>query len=256
MYTLTPTTIAENQPMFDAYLLSLTGINDDFWEAHVQESQAYLIELDGQTIGLAGVYQNENLTFFYMPKAMLRHAQPAFAAMLDELKPQYAFVPTNDELFLSLCMDKHKQVEMQAYFFSHGGQAVRPPEYGRECFFLAKPEDEADILDSEGVAENIRRGRYYIMRKDGVFLGQGLLRPQEIMGGAASIGMSVHPEHRQKGVGRSIIMHLADMCRERGLTPICGCWYYNHNSKRTLESAGFVTKIRLLKVWFVDRPMG
>jgi GNAT superfamily N-acetyltransferase len=70
--------------------------------------------------------------------------------------------------------------------------------------------------------------------------------------GAASIGMSVHPDFRRKGVGRSIIMHLADICREKGVTPHCGCWYYNHNSKATSESAGFVAQTRLLNVFFKD----
>ena len=68
----------------------------------------------------------------------------------------------------------------------------------------------------------------------------------------ASIGMSVYPDHRCKGVGRSIIMHLTEISREKRFTPICGCWYYNHNSKLTLESAGFVSKTRLLNVHFTE----
>ncbi len=37
-------------------------------------------------------------------------------------------------------------------------------------------------------------------------------------------------------------------CRQKELHPIAGCWYYNHNSKKTLERAGMVTQTRLLKV--------
>ena len=40
---------------------------------------------------------------------------------------------------------------------------------------VASPSDEADILDTVGVTENIALGKYYIMRKNGVFLGQGFL---------------------------------------------------------------------------------
>ena len=121
---------------------------------------------------------------------------------------------------------------------------------------VAIPCDEADILDKEGVAENIALGKYYVMRENGVFLGQGFFNQLKLIPGAASIGMSVHPDYRQRGVGRSIIMHLADICRGKGITPNCGCWYYNHNSKATLESAGFVSKTRLLNVFFKDEDGG
>lgn len=253
MYKFTETTFEENSMMFDSYLRSLTGTNDDFWEGHILESKIYAIEVDGLIIGIFGIHNNENMTFFYVDDSALRHAQPVFYEVLELLKPKYAFVPTNDELFLSLSMDKHQSIEMQAYFFKKSDVAVRAPEFGRELMKLAKQEDIKDILDKDGVEENIRLGKYYVMRKDGVFLGQGFFNPQSIAPNSASIGMSVHPDHRQKGVGRSIIMHLSEMCCEQGIIPVCGCWYYNHNSKRTLESAGFVTQTRLLKVWFTEQ---
>jgi hypothetical protein len=53
------------------------------------------------------------------------------------------------------------------------------------------------------------------------------------------------------GIGRSIIIHLRNICIEKGLTPMAGCWYYNHNSKNTLESTGFITKTRLLRIDFI-----
>jgi len=255
MYTFTISDITENT-LFDAYVHSITGINDDFWEGHVLDSQIYRVELSGQMIGLCGLYNQENLTLFYIQPGFLRHAQPAFNAMLDVLKPQYSFAPTNDELLISLCMDKQVKIEMQAYFWKHGGSIVRPAEYSRELLTLAVPSDEADIMamedeeDKAEVAERIAQGKYYVMRENGVYLGQGNFHKHTIIANAVSIGMAVHPDFRRKGVGRSIIMHLADICHENELMPYCGCWYYNHNSKATLESAGFVTQTRLLKVWF------
>jgi hypothetical protein len=35
---------------------------------------------------------------------------------------------------------------------------------------------------------------------------------------------------------------------ELGLTPVAGCWYYNRESRLTLESAGYITKSKLLRV--------
>ena len=150
-------------------------------------------------------------------------------------------------------MDFHKRLEMQAYFFTCGNRAVRPvrpPAYPRELLKVAVPSDETDILDKEGVAENIALGKYYVMRENGIFLGQGFYNELQLIPNTASIGMSVHPDFRRKGIGRSIIIHLSDICREKGITPCCGCWYYNHNSKATLESAGFIAQTRFLNVFF------
>jgi uncharacterized membrane-anchored protein YitT (DUF2179 family) len=36
----------------------------------------------------------------------------------------------------------------------------------------------------------------------------------------------------------------------KGYTAVSGCWYYNHNSKKTMESAGGYSKTRLLKFYF------
>ncbi len=250
MYKFIETTLKDSETLFRAYLNSITGTNDDFWEEHLLAGKAYQISVEDQIIGITLIYDNENMTCFYIKDAHIRHAQPAFLAALDVFKPEYAFVPTNDELFLSLCMDVHQSIEKQAYFFVQGKAAVRPPEFPRALLTLAKPEDEADILDTENVAENIRLGKYFVLRENGTFLGQGFFNRGTLVPHTASIGMSIHPAHRRKGVGRSIIMHLSELCHENGIKPVCGCWYYNHNSKRTLESAGFITKTRLLKVWF------
>lgn len=255
MYQFESSSFPQCRALFDEYLQTACA-KDDFWEEHVLGSKVYSILMDGQPIGILGIYNGENLTFFHLPLRFTKHAQPAFDAMLSALSPQYAFVSTFDELFLSLCMDRHTQVEKQAYFFQESGVPVRPCEWDGRLLRLATKEDATDILDDtpESIQENIRLGKYYVLRQGGVFLGQGFLNPLTLSQSAAAIGMSVHPDHRQKGVGRSIILHLKEICYEKGLTPFCGCWYYNHNSKRTLESAGFVTKTRLLKVWFIDKP--
>jgi|GEM_PF-343573 len=252
MITFDQTEFENVQPIFEKYLKTLSGVNDDFWEGHILDSRIYLIRNDNCDIGITGIYNQENLTFFYISNEFIKFSQQAFSLVLEILKPKYAFTPTNDELFLSLCLDKHIKIDKQAYFFKIGNASVRSAEFGRELLTLAKPEDEKDILDKENVAENILLNKYYILRKNGVFLGQGFFNPNQFTKNSVSIGMSVHPEHRQKGAGRSIIMHLADICREKGLIPCCGCWYYNHESKLTLESAGFITKTRLLKIWFVE----
>ena len=63
-------------------------------------------------------------------------------------------------------------------------------------------------------------------------------------------GMFSKEDKRRNGVGRSIIIHLKSICHEMGVTPVPGCWYYNINSKKTLESAGYISKSKLLRFTF------
>lgn len=245
--------IQEIKSLLDEYLQTLTGVVDDFWEEHILTADVYIICENEESIGCFAIHSNDKITMFYIHPAYIRIAQDIFKKILLDFKVQTAFVATCDVLFLNLCMDFHKKVELQAYFFKYSSTLVRPPKYPHELLKIASPCDEADILDKGGVAENIALGKYYVMRENGTFLGQGFFNKLKLIPETASIGMSVHPDFRLRGVGRSIIMHLVDICREKGITPNCGCWYYNHNSKATLESAGFVAQTRLLNVFFKDK---
>ena len=248
--------LQETNPLLYEYLQTLTGPVDDFWEEHILTANIYLIRENDESIGCFAVHNHEKITMFYIRPAYIRRAQDIFKKILSEFNVQTAFVATCDRLFLNLCMDFHKKIELSAYFFKYGSFAVRPPEYPRELLKVAVPCDEKDILDKEGVDEKIALGKYYVMRENGVFLGQGFFNKLELIPNAASIGMHVHPDFRRRGVGRSIILHLANICHEKRITPYCGCWYYNHNSKATLESAGFAAQTRLLHVFFTNEYGG
>ncbi len=144
---------------------------------------------------------------------------------------------------------------MQAYFFEDSDKLVRPAEYSREFLYQATLEDLPEIISVNGDfidrhEERIKKGELYVLRENGEFIGMGVIVDNVIMRNCKGTGMFTNEKHRQKGVGRSIILHLKNICHIAGVNPIPGCWYYNHNSKRTLESAGYVTKTRLLNIEF------
>ena len=108
-----------------------------------------------------------------------------------------------------------------------------------------------DFLESE--IENIKRGideEIYIARYENKIIGFGIIEYQKIVNIYASIGMIVCEEYRQKGFGTNILNGLKNIVKAKGLQAISGCWYYNHNSKKTMESAGAYSKTRLLRVYF------
>ena len=81
-------------------------------------------------------------------------------------------------------------------------------------------------------------------------LGLGIIERGRLCDSVASCGMFVAESARRQGIGAAIIANLMGRCAEMALRPVAGCWYYNHNSKKTLEKAGMFTQTRLLKISF------
>jgi hypothetical protein len=247
--------LIKNTGFFEMYKNTLSSRYDDFLEGHILDSKIYSIHIDEVHLGYFGVYKNDRLTQFVLPETEIRHAQSIFTDILKVFEIKNAFVPTCDELFLSLCLDNHKKINLQAYFFADSGKPVRPAEYSRELLYPATLKDLPEIISITGDfidlhEERIKKEQLYVLRENGEFLGMGIIVDNVIMKNSKGTGMFTNEKHRNKGVGRSIILHLKDICHTLGVTPIPGCWYYNHNSKRTLESAGYITKTRLINVEF------
>ena len=143
---------------------------------------------------------------------------------------------------------------MQAYFFADTKTNRKEANWPRNWLSLATKKDIPEIMATESyddIEALVESNSVYAMRKeDSTFLGTGIINPLKSKPGICCIGMSVSTQYRQMGIGRSIIIHLKSLCCQNGKIPIAGCWYQNDNSKKTLESAGFITKSRLLNISF------
>ena len=247
------------EPLFRQYKKTLSGVCDDFWEDHILRADFYTITIDGNSAGYFAVYEKTKLTQFFLPDEYLNFAQPVFQHILAEYSIQTAFVATCDELFLSLCLDFYRSVELQAYFFDGSvPHEVRPPEFSRSCIVPLSAEELSEVKKITGdffddVTEDdllLKKTMLYRLRENGETLGFGIVVPGRLLLQYASVGMITLGPYRRRGVGRSIQLHLGDLCRENGVLPIAGCWYRNENSKRTIESVGRYSKTRLLNVSF------
>jgi hypothetical protein len=258
-YIIAKTSCKEMEHLLNQYRMTLNGVSDDFWEAHILGAEFYKISLQKKEIGYFAIFQKEKITQFFLQEQFIYLAQPIFKQILEEYEIKNAFVSTSDQLFLSLCLDFHSKVEMQAYFFDGTiiGE-VRPAKYCRDEFFQVEPEELVEVISKTGdffemiTKEQLETGEVKIYKQceNGHVLGYGIIVPNKLLTQYWPVGMIVLEGNRCKGVGRSIQMHLADITRENGYIPISGCWYYNHNSKKTIESAGRYSKTRLLNVTF------
>ena len=257
--------IKEINPIMEEYLQSLTGVVDDFWEEHILMADIYLIQKEEKAVGCFAIHKKDKITMFYIRHEYIHMAQDIFKKILSDFCVQTAFVATCDLLFLNLCLDFHKKVELQAYFFDGTRvMAVREPEYGRELLSEIKPEEIVEInrrtdnFFSFASQENYYKNGYKIFRlaENGIDLGYGIYVPGRLIPRYFACGMVTIAEYREKGVGRSIQIHMADMIRKNGGVPVSGCWYYNTLSKKTIESAGRYNSVRLLNVFFTEQNGG
>ena len=226
---------------------------DSFWENHIFESNYYHIKKGEENIGYCGIHHKCLMTLFHINEAHSYLAQEIFikARHLEEIFE--AFVPTGDELLLSLALDNFSTLEKQAYFTRYKKEKISKDESLQ--LELATLENQ-EIVErySDGFFDNISREigleRLYIAKKEGEIVGFGIIEKGRIRRDLASIGMFVRPEFRQKGIGKNILIGLKELVALEGRFAISGCWYYNHNSLKTQLSLGNECAARLLKIKF------
>ena len=213
-------------------------------------------------VGFCSLYQSNELTYitsFYIKPEEIIHAQEIMKKVITTYNVTKAYVTTCDELFLSVCLDYHEKIELQAYFFDGTMEhPVRQAEFDMPCMRKVSVEEmpgiraiTGDFYDSfsDTMIQNNECELYRIVSDD-VTLGVGVMVPNKLATGYVACGEIVLEEHRRKGVARSLQLNMSKICRDRGLIPIGGCWYYNEYSKKTFDSCGRYSKTRLLNVTF------
>lgn len=109
--------INEVQHLIQDYIHTLSSPFDSFLEEHILTSTFYVILDELNEVGYYAIYQDQLLTQFYIQPSYLRHAQELFRQVIENHDVKSLFVPTCDELFVSLALDKDLHITKQAYFF-------------------------------------------------------------------------------------------------------------------------------------------
>jgi GNAT superfamily N-acetyltransferase len=240
--------------LVDEYISGLPSPIDSFFEDKIVQSSFFKINLQDEVVGYYAVFNDETLTQFFL-KA---HLYPKNQELLEQVLTHHPsihsiMVPTGDEFLISTMMDQDFKMNKQAYFFQDSKQLISKEKlYAFSEFRQAELRDVEQIMEVsqdffDRLNDRITDGEIFVMKNDAQQLvGIGIVEVSRLQKGYASVGMFVNEEFRQQGIGRTIIHQLKEWCYQHDYTPICGCWYYNTNSKLTLESAGMISKTRLL----------
>ncbi len=253
-FRFTPIDFAAIKPAIVDYYAQLPTHVDSFFEDRLLHGVWYQIELDQTIIGLTAVHDASMLVHFSLQAGYQHYGQTAFEQAKKLANVQAAFVPTNDQWLLSHALDQHRHVHKQAYFFQWNRQTLPEPS-SAEGLRLATEADIASITEHasdlfDQIPERVAWQQLFCFSIDSELVGFGIIEASSIYQQVASIGMHINPAYRQQGCGTRLIQALIRHCQNQQIQPIAGCWYYNHNSKKTLERAGMYSPTRLLKIEF------
>lgn len=250
------------QILVNNYVSEIGNNNDGFWNDMVYEAEPYTINIDNNIIGFVAIGNawDEGKMFraIYFQPNMRRYAKEIFEQLIKQFDISAALVASNDEHFICLAFETMQKLktnfEMQAYNFTYG-KPIKKAAYPIESIIKLSPEDynKMNTLTDgqwEGCFDN-PNNQFYALKMDNKIMGYGSISsPLAFNKNNVDIGNFTLPEYRMTGVGRSIIIHLAEIAKKQGFTPVCGCWYGNKESVATLQSSGFIPNSRIFYVRF------
>lgn len=249
----------EIQNDIESYFKELGYKNDGFHNGMMFEGEPYQITCDDRKVGFFSVGNSwdngKMLRGFYVMPSERRYAREIFDKAVEDFQIEAALVASNDAHFVGLAFEKMNarktSFDMQAFNFVYG-EPDREAEYGLGCL---KEVESAEYELMNRLTENQWDGCF----EDGSFKFYKIVSGDETLGyggiGKLShnqknvdVGNFVLPQHRRKGVGRSIIINLSKIAMEQGMIPVAGCWYGNKESIATLTSSGFIPENRIFYV--------
>ena len=218
-------------------------------EDNLMNSEVFSIKAKKEHIGFAAK-QEETLYFFYIEKSWIRYGQYIFERFIKEHDVSSVFFQTSDTFLVSLVCDWEFEKKKGAYFFLDIGRAPKPSDIPQTYIFRAAKEEDIDIIQQhtgdffDNLEKRIEEGTIYMLLDENMLLGCGIIEYGRLFKKYGSIGMITCKGHRKKGVAQLILWNLKEICYQRGITPISGCWYYNTLSRRTLEKANMISVVR------------
>lgn len=255
----TPCKWEEIHPYAEKYIKENNITVESYWEDHVLSSNHYKITCDKETAGYFAVNGGSTVVLFNVFAPYADQAQEIFHQVKKYEQIICAMVPTGDEFFMSHCLDNFARLEKQAYFAIYTEKEI-PEERRKPLEFRAfDMERDIELLKQSGLFPDSEMDKVYnrvehmeilIAEMNGEEVGFGVIEYGRVVKDIASIGMFVHERFRRQGIAANILQGLKHIVQGKGFRAFSGCWYYNHNSKKSIESAGAYTKTRLIKFYF------
>ena len=262
-YSFVKSDIAALKTMKQRYTASTTAALDGMWEIFADMADHYAVCEGEKIVGYFAINDQQKLMQFYLPEAS--DSIDIFHHVITKFNVNGAFVSTAEPAYLSLCLDRHKHITVNALMYHVGnaaslGEATFPS--GCEFRLVAKGELETAVafaLEAIGASEEWLTGYYgehiaqeqlYGLWQNDKIIAAGELRKSASQKPIADVGMVVSPQHRGGGIATNVLLHLRRLARESGLTAICSTENENIAAQKAITRAGFISHHRVLEITF------
>ncbi len=245
---------------------SLHGPFDGTWDELAHEhAQLWGFYVDDQLIGYCSKYEQDTLINFFVDKNHSHLKNELFVRALYVLETAQAIVCTNNTGFLTLSLEKSRNMKVHAYLFEHvhdirlpqpaainGSQPVLVSMQELNTlldFCVANTQSQFDRMENY-LKRLIERQEIFLLKKEGKIIASCEIRDSRSQPGISDIGVIVDKDHRQKGIGSWLMAFAKQLSATRGNTPICSCLQSNTASRKMIENAGFSPTNMMLNISF------
>ena len=219
---------------------SLRYSGDEFVARAQLAGNHYAIEVDGETVGVAG-YDEQALSLLSLTLGARKYERQVMEAVLDTSGVRVAISASWDERHVDVFGAFATTMESSAYQFELlDGDDLTPPIPG----LTLAPGTDADRDYLEGpefersYVKYLEQDHLWIARWNGETVGLGLFDNAVIDPSKVCIGMYTNRSARRQGVGRSVLALLSRDLLDQGRIPVAGCWWRNWESRAAIEAAG------------------
>lgn len=252
---------SELNALLTEYFRELGYKNDAFHNFMILDGEPYKICDKNKIVGFFSVGNSwdngKMLRGFYLCPESRNKSMELFQKIVEEMQIEAALVASNDPLFVSLAFEKMNALkttfDMQAFNFTYR-EPSRLADYGMESLVELKQDEISEMLSlTEGQWDGCGDDpnfTFYAIKSNDKVLGYGAIGKMKYNEKNVDIGNYTLPEYRRKGVGRSLIINIANVAISKGYIPVAGCWYGNRDSIMTLKSSGFIPENRIFYVRF------
>ena len=240
------------------YLSSLSESQELFLENLVRNGTTFeIISSAAESLGYFTVHENIIVELFLQTPShsLVSHLLEVFKK---EMNLERWYIKTFDPIFNFVDSDKTVNARNLAYLFRKVDASKRIASSRISANRATALDLEEISFINDGFFESVEEIDEYISRKmlftyknpSEELLACGILTRVIESNPHLDIGMMVAPNYRNQGIGTHVVKDLISQCTSLGGVPIAGCEISNLASKRTLESAGFVSEYKIVELDF------
>ena len=201
----------------EMYIQSLNGLLESSIEEFIEyDADTFLIEYGDEIIGYYCIDKKGTIQQFYITDDYIKIGTEVLHFLIKEKYGYSALVTTRDRYFLSICLELHKELSVNAYLFEDAKEvAVELPSFKNLDFRLADLEDMDLIKEVCGdfydylhytLEDSIKKREIFVLYSNKTLLGTGSVVTKKCNPPYAEIGMCVNESYRSNNIGTYILL--------------------------------------------------